>query len=515
MASVNAKTVTGIVSGEGRTRLPVLHGCLRGARRRWRIGALLTSAVWSVVAALALLCGQGAAALLFPGPATAGPLRLGEPMSPVAIVLGAFAVAFMLGCVVTYLRTPDLRSFARVIDRKLALRERLSTALEVDAGTRPDAPLDPVRSALIADVERRAADIDPRAIVWLGVSRAIWLVPALILATALLHFVPADAFASRSPAVTRSHNNGALSGEAAEKAAANLRRVADLLGRDAEERADPYLRTIAGAIERLGVEVEHASLDRRQLASALDQLLAHSRQAYAQGGNQDRGEARRNVIDLLAAARDDIAGTTPGHTAALHQPDDAGTAPSGAAAEQAVPDATSAGPPRPQRQARPSAATAPFRSDRATDQVDAQKDGDEYGDLESDPRTQKERAFAEQQRRIRAATQAVGAAADAGAGEGDRAGDGTRPLGNGVAAPTDLAPGVDMLLPDQAGNDGRRIRIELTPQAALSDVAPPTAGGDGNWRRAGERPVARPALDAQDRKVVGRYFTPPAESSGR
>jgi hypothetical protein len=150
----------------------------------------------------------------------------------------------------------------------------------------------------------------------------------------------------------------------------------------------------------------------------------------------------------------------------------------------------------------------------AGDRADAQKDGDEYGDLENDPRTQKERAFAEQQRRMRAAAQAVGAAADAGAGEGDRAGNGTRPLGDNVPARADLAPGADMLLPDQAGNDGRRIRIELTPQTALSDVPPPTEVGERNWRPAGEQPVTRSA-DAQDRKAVGRYFMPPAESSPR
>jgi hypothetical protein len=116
---------------------------------------------------------------------------------------------------------------------------------------------------------------------------------------------------------------------------------------------------------------------------------------------------------------------------------------------------------------------------------------------------------------MRAAVQAVGAAADAGAGEGDRAGNGTRPLGNDVPTRTDLATGADMLLPDFVGNDGRRIRIELTPQAAVSDVAPPAAGGDRNWRHAGEEPVARSTFDAGDRKVVGRYFMPPPESSGR
>jgi hypothetical protein len=504
--------MSGIAPGHDATRLPALHACLCGVRRRWRTGALLAGAVWSLVAALALLCGQKAATLLpFGG---VGSLALSVESTPlVGIVFGTFAAAFALDCVLTCLRTPDLRSFARAADQKLALRERLSTALEVDTNARPDAPLDPVRSALLTDVERRAADIDPRTVIGLGVPRAIWLVPALALVTALLHLVPADAFFVHSPAAAGSRDDRTLDREAAENAAANLRRIADLLGQDAEERADPYLRTISHEIERLGTEVEHASLDRRQLASALDRLLAHSRQAYAQSGNQGRGEAPRSVIDLLTAARDDVVQTTPDNATKPHQAEDAGTAPPGSAAKNAAPDATSPGPPRPQRQVRPGAAT-PQLAEGAGDRADAQKDGDEYGDLENDPRTQKERAFAEQQRRMRAAAQAVGAAADAGAGEGDRAGNGTRPLGDNVPARADLAPGADMLLPDQAGNDGRRIRIELTPQTALSDVPPPTEVGERNWRPAGEQPVTRSA-DAQDRKAVGRYFMPPAESSPR
>jgi hypothetical protein len=505
--------MTEFASGDGATRLPALRACLRGVRRRWRIGALLASTVWSLVAALALLCGQKAATLLTFGTAMSGSFAIDVESAPlVGLVFGTFAVAFALGCVLTYLRTPDLRCFARAADQKLGLRERLSTALEVDGDTPPDAPLDPVRSALLADVERRAADIDSRAIIALGVPRAVWLLLALIFVAALLHLAPADAFASRSPAIAGPRDGGALSGEAAENAAANLRRIADLLSRDANQRADPYLLTIARAIERLGTEVENASLDRRQLVSVLDHLLAHSRQAYAQSSNQDSGEAHRNAIDQLAAARDGIAGATPDQTAEPPQADDAGNAPPGAAAENAVPDARSQSSPRPRRQA--GVATPPL-AQAAADRADARKDDDEYGDLENDPRTQKERAFAERQRRIMAAAQAIGAAADAGAGEGDRAGKGTRPLGDGVPARTDLGPGTDMLLPDQVGNEGRRIRIELTPRTALSDVAPPTAGGDGNWRRDGEQPVARSALDAQDRKVVGRYFMPPAESSPR
>jgi hypothetical protein len=425
-----------------------------------------------------------------------------------------FAVAFLVGCLVLCRRTPNLENFARAADHKLALRERLSTALDVDARVPPDAPLDPVRSALLADVEDRAPDIDPRAIVKLGVPRAVWLLPALAIIAALLHLVPIDPVASRNP-VAGSRGNNALSEDAAENAIVNLRRIADLLNQDADQRADPYLRTLARALERLEAEVEHASVDRHQLADALDRLLAHSRQAYAQDGKGGRGEADPKVVDLLAAARDDIAGLSPDRPPAPRQPDNP-DATASAAAEQAARGATPAAssPSRP-RQTRPGAAVAPPLSNGTADRTDAQKDGDEYGDLETDLRTQKERAFAEQQRRMRAAVQAVGAAADAGAGEGDRAGNGTRPLGNDAPPRTDLAPGSDMLLPDQTGNNGRRIRIELTPQTELSDVAPPSAGGDRNWRHIREQPVARSAFDAGGRKAVGRYFMPPPESSGR
>jgi len=514
MGGVTARSETGLTSPDGATRLPVLRACLRSARRRWRVGALLTCAVWSVIAALALLCLQAAAALWYEGGAISGLMASGTA-SPTAIApaLGLFGAAFAIGCLVLCLRTPDLGNFARAADQRLALREQLSTALEVDARAPPGAPLDLIRDALLADVERRARDIDPRAIVRLGVPRAIWLVPTLVVIAALLHLVPVDAFASRNPVADASEHN-ALSKGANENSVTNLRRIADLLKADAEQRADPYLRTIARALERLSNEVEHASVDKRQLASALDQLLAHSRQAYAQNSNGDGGEAHAKAIDLLAAARDDITGLPRDRTAASRQADSDGAAAPGA--EQAAPRAAMAdpSPSRQQRQARP-VDVAPPLSDRVTDDAGAQKEGDEYGDLENDPRTQKERAFAEQQRRIRAAAQAVGAAADAGAGEGDRAGNGTRPLASGAPARTDLAPGADMLLPDQAGNDGRRIRLELTPQTTLSDVAPPAASGDRNWRHTPEQPVARPALDARDRAVVGRYFKPTAESGGR
>jgi hypothetical protein len=464
-----------------------------------------------MVAALALTCLQSATAFLPQGAAISGWLAPGS--GSIEPALEMFAVAFVVGCLVLCWRAPNLARIARAADHKLALRERLSTALDVDARAPPDAPLDPVRNALLADVEGRAADIDPRAIVRVGVPRAIWLLPTLALVAALLHLVPIDALASRNP-VAGSRDTAALSSQLGQNAAANLRRIADLLNQDAEQRADPYLRTIARALERLGTEVEQGSIDRRRLASALGQLLAHSRQAYAQNGNGDGGEVHAKAVDLLAAARDNI--LTPDRSAAPPQPNNAdATAPAAAeqAAPGAIPPASSSS--RPQRQARPDGAVAPPLPKGAAEEGAARNAVDEYGDLNSEARTQKERAFAEQQRRMRTAVQAIGAAADADAGAGDRAGNGTRPLGNDAPTRTDLASGADMLLPDQAANDGHRIRIDLMPQTALSDVAPPDARGDHNWRHVGEQPVARSIFDAWDRKVVGRYFMPPPESNGR
>ena len=115
--------------------------------------------------------------------------------------------------------------------------------------------------------------------------------------------------------------------------------------------------------------------------------------------------------------------------------------------------------------------------------------------------------MADEKRRARAAAQPAGAAANAGQGEGDRAGDGVQPLGRGnPAKSTDLAATEQMLLPDPERRDGGRIRIEIPPDATLSDVATPTSDASGGWRRIQEQPVERPALAAEGRRIVGRYF---------
>src|SRR6266436_993312 len=290
------------------TRLPTLRACLKAVRVRMRIKSMLRGAVFSLVAALALLCGLEISGLYFDVAASGGSLALlsEHPLSYLVCRAAAFACAFALATLVAFLRTPDAAVLARKADRALALQERLSTALEVDKSLPPDAALGPVPSALLADAEQHAAMIDPRQIVRLDLPRAIWAVPGLIVAALLIQLVPPDVLAVSRGSIAGPELEASFTGRQRVEAAANLRRIAELLGKDAQERSDPYLRTIGQTLQRLSADAER--VDRHALAGALEQLLAHARQAYGPATDAARAQAPRDVVQQLQAALDDING---------------------------------------------------------------------------------------------------------------------------------------------------------------------------------------------------------------
>jgi hypothetical protein len=481
---------------------------------RTRIRSVLRGAVFSLVIALALLCGLEVAGLYADMAAPAGSLALlsEHPLSWLAFSAAAFACAFTLATLLAFLRTPDPAALARKADRALALQERLSTALDVDKSLPLDAALGPVPSALLADAERHAAMIDSRQIVRLDLPRAIWAVPGLIAAAMLIQLAPPDALAvSRGSIAGAGRDQASFTGQQGAEAAANLRRIAGLLDKDAQERSDPYLRTIARTLERLSGDAERPGVDRHALAGALQKLLAHTRRAYGQAGDAAREQAPRDVVQQLQTALDDIAGNRQARAAAPPNADGRD-----GVGNVATPERAQTGRPAQPSERKTASVGAPPQTavpGRQPTLADLLKDLDDYDPV--DPRVEKERAFADQQRRARAASQSVGAAQDAGQGDGDRAGDGTRPLGNGAAAAaTELTPGVEMLLPDQAAANGGRIRIELPLEAVRSTVAPPSAGTGGEWRRAREQAIARAIPGPEDRKVIGRYFLRPGEGRG-
>ncbi len=230
------------IPGNPGTRLPTLGACLKAVRVRTRIKSMVRGAVFSLVATLALLCGLEISGLYFEMATPAGSLALlsEHPLSCLAFGAAALACAFALATFLAFFRTPDAAVLARKADRALALQERLSTALEVDKSLPPDAVLGPVPSALLADAERHAAMIDPRQIVRLDLPRAIWAVPGLIAAALLIQLVPPDALAvARGSIAGAERDQAGFTGQQSAEAAANLRRIAELLGKDAQERSEP------------------------------------------------------------------------------------------------------------------------------------------------------------------------------------------------------------------------------------------------------------------------------------
>lgn len=468
-------------------RLPALHRSLRRARARWCAGVLIRGAAWSAIAALAVLCALDLAALF------------GEDLfvRPAVAALGVAGAGCALTLVATAARFPGLATLARRADRQFALHERLSTALEVEAtlaaGRSPGAMAD----ALLADAERHAAVLDARQWFRLSPPRAAWAAPVLAVVAAVLSFAEPGALGRLAPVAATG-----VRAPAAHETAENLHRIAEIMAEDADARSDPYLRTIARTLDRLSADVERDAVSRPALAAALDRLLQHTRQAYAQneqrGGLAD-GAVRTNAADRLQAALNDIRSIS---ALVMPQVADRDKAASGAAGlEHDRRD------PGPQPQQRSGAVKPPGDGpmQRPPGWADILKSFDDYDLAEADPRTQVERALAEQQRRLRSA-QPAGAAQDADKGEGDQAGNGVRPLG---AAANDLkgAPtGADMQLPEVATQEGARIRIEVSPDALHVEAAPPSGRIGNEWRRAPEQAIDRPMLDAEERRALERYF---------
>src|SRR5215470_3445168 len=341
MTANRDKSLALATNGAARIWLPLVQAGLLRAQSRWRLSALLHGAVWSMILGLAVFCALGAATLLLEGTAAQWPLRLlvaHSLLDQIATSVIAFACAFGVAALATLLLAPDLAALARAADHRFALKERLSTALEVATARSSDATQDPVRAALLADAEQRAGSIDMRALVSLRLPRAAWGVPALLVAALLLQIVPPDMFgrATRGTSATQhTSDSDALSRDQAADMAANLRRIAEVLDQDGAQRSDPYLRTIARALERLSAEVGRAAIDRPRLARELGQLLAHTQQAYAQSDRPaDQPALPQHPTDLLRSALDEITGARQAGAAPATDP----AAPKTAAADRNPPD---------------------------------------------------------------------------------------------------------------------------------------------------------------------------------
>jgi hypothetical protein len=461
---------------------------------------MLDAAVWSALAGLAALCVLEFAA------AFAGDACLLSGLAAVALAASVAALTAAAAGILAVAVAPDDAALARLGDRQFLLQERFSTALETaNAG----ATLDPVGRALLADAERCAGRIDARQWFTLRLPRLAWAVPALTGVALLLSLLQPGALgraavtAETGPAPNASTFTSRQSTDTAD----DLRRIADVLAADAEKESDPYLRTIARSLERLSEEVHRGAADRRSVAAELDRLLQHVRRASAQDVGQARQtsgtNARPSPADLIQTALDNVVGKPQAHEVQPAERDAANSSPMPQTAPKPAGAQPAPAPPSPRKTAGLATSEPAMPSSLPPGWANVLDSNDDPNGVE-DPRAQVERALAEQWRRMRGG-QSAGAAQDAGQGEGDRAGIGTRPLGNGAGAAANLPTAGDLLLPDQSGNGGR-IRIEIPPEAVHAEVAPPPEGVGSEWPHLREEAIDRPAPSLEERKALGRYF---------
>jgi len=254
----------------------VLHQRLRALRRRIR---LLRAERGALAAGAAALVGAVVLALL-----RKTHLLWVEWHWLAAGVGGAVAVGWICG----YLRRVTAFQTARAVEEKLALRERLSSAVALGGAA------DPMIEALVADAEKRLERRQPSHVFPRHFSREakVFCVAALALVAALV--VPELTFL-QSP--QRRAERAALREQ-------GKRLVA--LARQIEKHPQASKQEIAAALarnmERLGRDMQTGRVDKRQALRRLDKLTRSVKQAQDQLAAESRLSAERAAKNLRAAA---------------------------------------------------------------------------------------------------------------------------------------------------------------------------------------------------------------------
>jgi len=143
-----------------------LRACLSRWGLRLRLVEGLTWGAWGAAAGLAAGLGLALAARLWP---------LLMTRSLVGLAGALTSVGAAIGLTVAWLRPRPLPHLARVLDRRLGLAERLTTAVEIGTGHLRAAPA--LAALQLADTLDAAARADPRKALPLHVPR--WVMPVL------------------------------------------------------------------------------------------------------------------------------------------------------------------------------------------------------------------------------------------------------------------------------------------------------------------------------------------------
>lgn len=496
-----------VAEGQAGLRLVALPRRLDAALRRARADRLLATLTTAIVVALVAFGFLEFATVSF-----------GVPLD----LTGRVAVASILGLAVAAVGTaadifasPGRLGIARRADSRFDLGERLSTAIEVaDRGGDAGAP---VARALLADAERCAGSLDPRALVTVPYGRyAVAVAAAAVFAA--ISLAPPDSTAG-GPAPAPAPTFAELTATEAAETGAELRRVAAILNEDAAIRDDPFLRALAREALQIGDEIEAGRLtDRDAVVAALDRLAGLTAEAYPPATvlapdydesdviTERQPEATQVLRDL---ARERMTPPSSNETGTRTQ-DQPLVEPAGSAAADIPPmmgrQPPTADVPNPQ---------APAGADGQQPTGGAPGAADDEGYLEAadmetfnDPTNYRaERTASERPENA----QLIGPADAANTGQSRFAGVGQQMLNGAMAADDPFAFGADMLLNGPIDETGRRIRVEVPPemQAIAIDAGEATAT---DWTTLRQVEVQRIGVPLGARDLLARYFRAAAEA---
>lgn len=407
---------------------------------------------------------------------------VGEPTgTAVMLGLGTFAFGILAALAVWQAARPLTRQrLARLVDHRLGLQERFSTALEVA----PTASV--VAAALHMDAGARAVGLDASSVAPLRVP---------VVGVAVL--LAAMAFGALSPAVT---NPGVTNSSELTDLRVTPDELATLAGYAAdraEEREDQHLAAVAGALQELAAEAterQEAYVSNRErlgeLLTALDRITAPAgflgdRSAVASTLDPS---SDAEIADLVRALERRLAPLPVG----MSDPDVFDVETTWLPGDLA----------RPEPVLGEGGATNRPEGRVEASYVPADSMNGQPSQISEGTTTQIESAAI------------IGASKDATAGASEFAGMGSQDLfGEASLVATPEATDTVALLGEES-DEGRRVAVELSPDATGAQGSA-GAGVVGDWRHAELPEIALNDLPYAYRRVAGDYFLPSQETVSR
>lgn len=400
------------------------------------------------------------------------------------------------------LTSPDVISVAILVEQRLGFAERLSTSIEVATkGLSPSV----IERALLDDAAIRGARVRPNELVSVSVPRELLHATLSIIAVVAAWWLPLtiEQWRASVPLVA------GVSQQERVEAALRLQSAAAVVRRQALQRDDPRLQSLAARLEALGAAVHDASTDDRAVAAEYARILSDVAEAFGLADSSDTSGADRGMAERPPAWDGAVGAEPPTDDAAARVPE-------GSLGEH---------------EANLDLRDYSGRLDELISQIDAEPldggaGGAERTDFEAgesgagffdyDEVNPEMTARLERARTILASLRpevplggdvggaGEGASIQPGAGSEPLFGVGSEPAGAGALVG---APGEDVELPADASAT-RRTRVEAPPETEYAAVEAESLIR-GSWRRFEERPVPKDSIGLAHRDVVRRYFLSP------